>query len=351
MRSHLGDQIHDVYGVGLVLLAVLAGLGVYWGQAGAVGALLAALLRGSVGAGALLVPPALAYVGVFIVADRDVTERGRRAIGSLLIACGLLGAWHLVRGAPRPSDGIRALWPAGGMGGWAVSRPLEIAVSRWGALVVLVMLTALGLLIFTKTPISSVVTGLQRAVLAVVHAAVGLRHRVSAAATSRREAEDDEIDDATEDEELELEDEPFGATPPERTEPIFTGARAVVASDDGLSAADREAGRTPAPPMAANGARRSNGNGKAKKILPPDQRPDYQLPPVTLLRSGKAVAESTVRRHIEAQARALQATFEQFGVDATVARTSRGPTVTRFEVELGPGVQVKKVVNLGDDIA
>src|SRR5690606_27739302 len=43
--------------------------------------------------------------------------------------------------------------------------------------------------------------------------------------------------------------------------------------------------------------------------------------------------------------------FDQFGIDATVARWSRGPTVTRFEIELGPGVQVKKVANMGDDIA
>jgi hypothetical protein len=54
---------------------------------------------------------------------------------------------------------------------------------------------------------------------------------------------------------------------------------------------------------------------------------------------------------IEAQTVALQETFDQFGIDATVARWSRGPTVTRFEIELGPGVQVKKVANMGDDIA
>jgi DNA segregation ATPase FtsK/SpoIIIE, S-DNA-T family len=59
--------------------------------------------------------------------------------------------------------------------------------------------------------------------------------------------------------------------------------------------------------------------------------------------------EST--RTIEAQTAALQETFDQFGIDATVARWSRGPTVTRFEIELGPGVQVKKVANMGDDIA
>jgi DNA segregation ATPase FtsK/SpoIIIE, S-DNA-T family len=65
--------------------------------------------------------------------------------------------------------------------------------------------------------------------------------------------------------------------------------------------------------------------------------------------AGQRVRENA--RTIDAQVDALQATFQQFGVDATVARWSRGPTVTRFEIELGPGVQVKKVANMGDDIA
>jgi DNA segregation ATPase FtsK/SpoIIIE, S-DNA-T family len=90
---------------------------------------------------------------------------------------------------------------------------------------------------------------------------------------------------------------------------------------------------------------------KARRIAPPDQRAEYRLPPLDLLRLGKAATAGTLRRQSEAQAKALQATFEEFGVDATVARISRGPTVTRFEVELGAGVQVKKVVRLGDDIS
>ncbi|MGH3443625.1 MAG: DNA translocase FtsK, partial [Nitriliruptorales bacterium] len=91
---------------------------------------------------------------------------------------------------------------------------------------------------------------------------------------------------------------------------------------------------------------------KAARLKPPDPTFEgYELPPLDLLRSGKAAAESTVQRHMEAQAQALQETFAQFGVDANVARHSRGPTVTRFEVELGAGVQVRKVVNLADDIS
>jgi S-DNA-T family DNA segregation ATPase FtsK/SpoIIIE len=92
------------------------------------------------------------------------------------------------------------------------------------------------------------------------------------------------------------------------------------------------------------------GMQKARKVLPPGQERPYELPPLDLLSSGRALGGDPSRT-IDAQTRALQETFDQFGINATVARSSRGPTVTRFEVELGPGVKVNKVANLGDDIA
>ena len=89
---------------------------------------------------------------------------------------------------------------------------------------------------------------------------------------------------------------------------------------------------------------------KATKLKPVEDWEDYQLPPLDLLGQGRSMQRES-ERTIEAQTQALQETFDQFGIDATVARWSRGPTVTRFEIELGPGVQVKKVANMGDDIA
>jgi DNA segregation ATPase FtsK/SpoIIIE, S-DNA-T family len=119
---------------------------------------------------------------------------------------------------------------------------------------------------------------------------------------------------------------------------------------DGLSDADREAGKTPDPPVSRARVAVDPATQKATKLAPVRSWEDYTLPALDLLATGRSMGKES-RRTIEAQVEALQETFRQFNIDATVARWSRGPTVTRFEIELGPGVQVKKVANMGDDIA
>lgn len=77
--------------------------------------------------------------------------------------------------------------------------------------------------------------------------------------------------------------------------------------------------------------------------------PDYVLPSTELLIAGEAPKTRTAAndRMIEA----ITDVFDEFNVDATVTGFSRGPTVTRYEVELGPGVKVSKITNLQSNIA
>jgi S-DNA-T family DNA segregation ATPase FtsK/SpoIIIE len=75
----------------------------------------------------------------------------------------------------------------------------------------------------------------------------------------------------------------------------------------------------------------------------------YRLPPLDLLRAG--TTRSGGSKSSTETIRALEATLRDFGVDASVARVTRGPTVTRFEIELGQGVKVNRVMSLANDIA
>ncbi|MDN6209568.1 FtsK/SpoIIIE family DNA translocase [Bifidobacterium crudilactis] len=99
-------------------------------------------------------------------------------------------------------------------------------------------------------------------------------------------------------------------------------------------------------PAAVGSSLESGGVADADTDVPPDS---YQLPSLELLAHGKPHAARTPANDHVIQA--LQSTFQQFGVDAKVIGFLRGPSVTQYEVELGPGVKVEKVTNLQRNIA
>jgi DNA segregation ATPase FtsK/SpoIIIE, S-DNA-T family len=337
-REHLGHQRRDIWGLALILIGILAGLGTYAAAAGPVGYFLQAVVLGLFGLVGFTVPVVLTWFGLLVVVGRPTPEIGRIAVGSAVLLLGLLGGLHLMAGAPDPSEGVRGMWSAGGLLGWMVATPLAWALSVWGASAALLVAVLLGVLVVTKTPFSAVVAMLRSAFR---------RDRRSddelpAASTPARSSGDEpeEVDEAATTAQL----------PTTRVRATIAGKAVqppldpTLANDDG----GLEAGRVPDPPTSQ--ARVDATRKRAAKVSPVQDWADYQLPPLDLLASGRAVGKESTRT-IEAQTAALQETFDQFGIDATVARWSRGPTVTRFEIELGPGVQVKKVANMGDDIA
>ena len=76
----------------------------------------------------------------------------------------------------------------------------------------------------------------------------------------------------------------------------------------------------------------------------------YRYPPVSLLHEGSGSAGAAAGE-LQANQQRLQDTLVSFGVDAHIANVTRGPSVTRYELELEQGVKLNKITNLSDDIA
>ncbi|MGH2783734.1 MAG: DNA translocase FtsK 4TM domain-containing protein, partial [Actinomycetota bacterium] len=313
IRKALGPQIGDAYGIALTVLAILGALGVWFHNAGPVGEFLELAFRGLLGAGGFLAPILFGYLAYAMFTVRPGPDRPRIVIGLSVMIVGVLGLWHLIKGTPDVTAGGEALRDAGGVAGALSAGPLHRLMGPWGAAFTLVAVLALGLMIFTKTPVRRLLESLGEKIAA----------RRAARAAARPEPRrvipglDDEPEPIADEVEEEEEEEPEEDN---RDEPVRPAVVQIPETAPAILAASPRAPKGP-----------------------------YALPSSELLRSGTTVAGGT--KGTADTIRVLEATLRQFEVDATVARVTRGPTVTRFEIELGPGVKVSRVISLSHDIA
>jgi DNA segregation ATPase FtsK/SpoIIIE, S-DNA-T family len=302
MAEHLGDQLADAIGIGLVVLAVLSALGLWLDAAGPLGRFLNFAVRGTFGVVGYAFPVLALWWGIVLVRGTAEEERGRMFIGVWMALAGGLGLWSLLSGNPSPVAGFRPLAEGGGLIGSAAAWPLSRLISTWGAGVVCAALLLVGALVFTATPLATVGQALKR---------LFQRDREEAAQPRRQRRIKEEPDDAA---------AAIGPALPEEE------------LDE-----DEEEDQEPEAELPAAASRASGSRG------------GYRLPPLDLLREAPPSAKAG--RDEEQVMATLEATLSNFGVDARVAGFTRGPTVTLFEVNVGEGTKVKKVLALGDDIA
>jgi S-DNA-T family DNA segregation ATPase FtsK/SpoIIIE len=302
VRSHLRPWARDALGIGLVVLALLAILGLWFEAAGPVGRGLDWLLHAAFGIAAVVFPILALYWGLVLLRGAAEQERLRMFIGFAIAAVGVLALISLWQGNPRPFGGYDRLSGAAGITGALASWPLGKLVSGIGVAIVWGGAVLLGLLIFTGTPLSAI------------------WERIVDAFTREGDDEVDEDEDEEEDED-------------EVAEPriVHTGDDfALVELPEDEPEVEPEEIEVPA-------------------LVRPTGGGPYELPPLELLRTSPPSASS--ERDEEHQKAALERTFHTFGVPAHVVAAHRGPTVTLYEVEVEAGTKVNKVLSLADDIA
>jgi len=304
VRTHLRPWARDALGIGLVVLALLAVLGLWFEAAGPVGRGLDWLLHATFGLAAVVFPLLALYWGLVLLRGAPEQERLRMFIGFAIATVGVLGLLSLWQGNPRPLDGYAKVGDAAGVVGALAAWPLGKLVSGIGVVIVWGGAVLLGLLIFTGTPLSAI------------------WERILEAFT--REEVDEEEDD--EPEVVSLEDEP--AEEPRATDSDF----ALVQLPEDAEGDDEEPEEIDVP-----------------ALVRPRSGDDYELPPLDLLRTSPPSAGN--ERDEDHQKAALERTFHTFGVPAHVVAAHRGPTVTLYEVEVEAGTKVNKVLSLADDIA
>ncbi|NKY15234.1 DNA translocase FtsK [Streptomyces somaliensis] len=398
----------------LIGLALVVAAGTWADLHGPVGDLVDMLVTGAFGRLDLLVPVLIGTMAVRLILHPEKPEaNGRIVIGLSALVVGVLGQVHIACGSPGRGEGAQAVQDAGGLIGWAASAPLIFMTGEVLAVPLLVLLTVFGLLVVTATPVNAIPRRL-RALgerLGVIESPeewsdddqrYDEQWREGLPVPSRRGGPTAGG----------YGPEPAGETPvPSRRprarrapgtaepgpgrapDPVDVAAAAAADLDGAVLngmppsplvadltkdvATDRDrtgSGAAPArggpggAPAAVPAAREEAGGGTVPDLTKPAPVRDaaepmparaeqlrlagdvtYALPSLDLLeRGGPGKTRSAANDAVVA---ALRNVFSEFKVDADVTGFTRGPTVTRYEVELGPAVKVERVTALTKNIA
>jgi DNA segregation ATPase FtsK/SpoIIIE, S-DNA-T family len=337
---------HDVSGVLCLAVGIVAGLGIYADAAGPVGEALARGIGAVVGRLAYVLPPALMVVGGLLVRGPREEEEAhllKPAVGSVLVALAAAGLFHLGGGRPTWSASATNLGDAGGYLGVASGGSLAEILGGWGGAFVLIALGVIGLVLLTGTPV--------RAAARWLGATLGpvgrwLRHRTSnlfrvGDADPRQSLAGPDIDLRDHDDAA-VDDQPSVVVAGEHD--VEAGA-----GDEADDEADDDAIHDDAVHVPGAGDVPTETEQLAIDLGPATKSPSWKLPPRRLL--DRSETQEVDRRFVEDKGRVLENALAEHGVETRLVGMVVGPTVTRYELELGPGVKVAKVTSLHKDIA
>ena len=308
VRATLGRQTDDVWGLVLVVAAIILVLS-FFNAAGPVGEGVESGSRFLLGVWMYALPLAIAGIGIAMITGTPRSGPRRLIFGGLGAFIGSLALFHLLTGAISLSSSIELVEDRGGAIGALIAFPLRRILGSWGAFVLLCSFMGMGVLIVTNTSVRELFHGL------------GDMARRSRVFLSELFAKPDESD-------------------------VVHVAHVAPQPPRGKHLKPRETRPKPAPGQKAPQKPAEHG----PTVLSVDLTgAGYQLPPLSLLEGG--TGGEVNKKSLEETARQLEETLIQHGVDATLTRIVPGPTVTRYEIELAPGVKVNRVSNLSHDIA
>jgi S-DNA-T family DNA segregation ATPase FtsK/SpoIIIE len=318
------DPAHQRDGIAflILILALIATAGTWFHSDNVVGRAVYSVIYGGFGRVGFFAPVVLIYFAfrLFRVPE-DSKATGRIIIGTLALLLSTTGLAHLLNGSV--GTGATAMRDGGGWLGYGVSTPLVTLMTSVLTYPVLFILFVFGVLVITATPVNEVFTRITSASSWLWSKRPERAEKVEidfevtdtppfetpVVAQWNSPVDEEELDEESFDEEFPVE-EPFATVPP-----VNENTVAVKRPEQLLLTADVT----------------------------------YELPSPDLLRTGPAAKAKSKANEIVVAA--LTEVFLQFEIDAKVTGFMRGPTVTRYEVELGNAVKVERITALSKNIS
>jgi S-DNA-T family DNA segregation ATPase FtsK/SpoIIIE len=301
-----GSQTRDIYAVILGAMALFIGVSVV-GYGGFVGDLAGDGLKLALGVGAYLVPPLLAAWAVLILVERWHNLAESKILGLALIFLSFIALVHM--SDPDPFEPSR-IGDFGGYAGAILSYAFAKLTGVAGAYILLSAALLVGVIITAGISISGYTEEILR----------GSKRRMAKLSARKKGSQ--------------------------TAKPSISSA---------ASSAD-----APAPAEAKDAKRiaetiRIEETRVIERLAEPAPAPikdkSYEFPPLDLLRHTPPASDKAWKKGANERIKLLEETLRDFGVEATVASIVKGPTVTRFELQLGTGVKVNRIMSLSNDLA
>ena len=344
LRDAVGGRQREFIGIGLIGLAGVLGLAVYLGLAGPLGRGIETLMGWLVGYGRYALPLVLIALGVSFLRRGQTASPVQLVIGWSIVSLSALGLLHVFSGPDKISDGADEVVDAGGYIGALVGAPLEALLAPAGAAVVLTALLLGGAMIVTRTSIRTFAqnTG---GFLAAVGAPLGraAKSGISNISTLNSDREGAATRHKPMAAPYDVAGEASGVVGPGSALYDFAAEGDALASDVPASDEAAPKRRRTTKPIVSTGSQPGPVSPEGASVG------IWALPPMSFLdRPGEQKID---RKAVEARGVMLQESLASHGVDTTLLGMTVGPTVTRYELELGPGVKVARVTSLQKDIA
>ncbi len=311
------DPAHQRDGIAfsILILALISIAGTWFHAGNILSRGVYSFMYGGFGRIGFIAPLVLIYFAFKLFrTPEDKKAIGRTIVGTIALLLSSTGLAHLLNGSS--GTGASAMRHGGGWIGYGVSTPLVAAMTSVLAYPVLVIVFIFGVLVVTATPVSQVFTRIGK---------------TSTWLWSKRP-------------ERSVSEEPFEVTDtPAFESPIVAAWNEPEVEEELDEESFDEEFTVPIPVPTA-----SIENKRPEQLLLTADS-TYELPPFDLLRAGP-VAKAKSKAN-EAVVAALTEVFLQFEIDAQVTGFMRGPTVTRYEVELGNAVKVERITALAKNIS